>query len=129
MTTMTVDDIKAILALEGYQLHEELWDGVSEEVNILVPLASLGYIGNPNMGRATAKLSKIREMHEKITARGGHNVALVSVERFTNFLCWSCDKWWSISDAPPDKTDWFCPWCGHQHSGLAPAPPIQSQEE
>jgi predicted RNA-binding Zn-ribbon protein involved in translation (DUF1610 family) len=35
-----------------------------------------------------------------------------SVENLHHFNCGSCNKWWSIGDAPNDKHDWFCPWCG-----------------
>lgn len=35
-----------------------------------------------------------------------------SIESLSHFWCKSCKKWWSIGDAPLDKHDWFCPWCG-----------------
>jgi len=35
-----------------------------------------------------------------------------SVEMLHHFHCENCGKWWSIGDAPKDKHDWFCPWCG-----------------
>ncbi|HEX8993629.1 MAG TPA: hypothetical protein VF803_00055 [Candidatus Paceibacterota bacterium] len=35
-----------------------------------------------------------------------------SVERLHHFRCKTCDKWWSVGDAPEDKHAWFCPWCG-----------------
>lgn len=38
-----------------------------------------------------------------------------SVESLSHFQCESCDKWWSIGDAPLDKKSWYCPWCGHQN--------------
>lgn len=36
----------------------------------------------------------------------------ISVEKLTHFKCKFCKKWWSIGDAPSDKLEWFCPWCG-----------------
>ncbi len=35
-----------------------------------------------------------------------------SVEKLNHFRCIDCNKWWSIGDAPIEKTEWFCPWCG-----------------
>jgi PHP family Zn ribbon phosphoesterase len=35
-----------------------------------------------------------------------------SVETLHHFSCGKCKKWWSIGDAPKEKTEWFCPWCG-----------------
>lgn len=35
-----------------------------------------------------------------------------SHEDLSHFWCKLCNKWWSIGDAPVDKTDWYCPWCG-----------------
>ena len=37
-----------------------------------------------------------------------------STEILAHFSCISCDKWWSIGDAPEDKKEWFCPWCGEK---------------
>ena len=37
-----------------------------------------------------------------------------SVERLNHFRCAKCDKWWSVGDAPEDKTEWHCPWCGQK---------------
>lgn len=37
-----------------------------------------------------------------------------SIERLHHFNCGKCKKWWSIGDAPVDKRDWFCPWCGEK---------------
>lgn len=34
-----------------------------------------------------------------------------SVERLSHFQCGSCQGWWSIADAPDNRT-WYCPWCG-----------------
>lgn len=36
----------------------------------------------------------------------------ISKETLYHFSCKECHKWWSIGDAPEDKKDWFCPWCG-----------------
>jgi len=36
----------------------------------------------------------------------------VSKESLFHFLCESCKQWWSVSDAPAEKTEWYCPWCG-----------------
>lgn len=35
-----------------------------------------------------------------------------SVELLTHYNCGRCDKWFSIGDAPSDRTRWTCPWCG-----------------
>jgi len=37
-----------------------------------------------------------------------------SEERIVHFSCPHCTKWWVIGDAPEDKTEWFCPWCGEK---------------
>lgn len=37
-----------------------------------------------------------------------------SVERLSHFNCARCHKWWSVGDAPKDRTVWFCPWCGKE---------------
>jgi len=38
----------------------------------------------------------------------------VSIELLSHFSCRICNKWWSISDAPKEKKEWFCPWCGEK---------------
>ena len=35
-----------------------------------------------------------------------------SIERLSHFRCGHCNKWFSVGDAPTDRTEWFCPWCG-----------------
>ncbi len=35
-----------------------------------------------------------------------------SVEQLHHFVCAACKKWWTIGDAPKNKKEWFCPWCG-----------------
>ncbi len=35
-----------------------------------------------------------------------------SIERLNHFRCIDCNKWWSIGDAPIEKVEWYCPWCG-----------------
>lgn len=35
-----------------------------------------------------------------------------SEEKLSHFSCGSCEKWWTIGDAPIDHDGWFCPWCG-----------------
>ena len=35
-----------------------------------------------------------------------------SVEKLAHFQCESCNKWFSIGDAPEYREDWYCPWCG-----------------
>lgn len=40
------------------------------------------------------------------------NVSNRSVEKLNRFRCIECNKWWSVGDAPIEKTEWFCPWCG-----------------
>jgi len=35
-----------------------------------------------------------------------------SKEELHHFNCKECKKWWTIGDAPEDKEEWFCPWCG-----------------
>jgi PHP family Zn ribbon phosphoesterase len=36
----------------------------------------------------------------------------ISREILSHFQCAQCQKWWSIGDAPADKKNWYCPWCG-----------------
>lgn len=33
------------------------------------------------------------------------------IEKLSHYTCTSCEKWFSISDAP-DREIWYCPWCG-----------------
>ncbi len=35
-------------------------------------------------------------------------------ERLTHFACGACGKWWTIGDAPKQRTRWYCPWCGER---------------
>ena len=35
-----------------------------------------------------------------------------SIEKLVHFQCSDCNKWWTIGDAPDDKKEWYCPWCG-----------------
>ncbi len=28
------------------------------------------------------------------------------------FKCKNCCNFWRIADAPDEKKNWFCPWCG-----------------
>lgn len=35
-----------------------------------------------------------------------------SEETLVHFQCSTCTKWWTIGDAPKDKKEWYCPWCG-----------------
>jgi len=44
-----------------------------------------------------------------------------SLERLVHFHCAYCKKWWSIGDAPREKTTWFCPWCGKEQTIQIPA--------
>jgi len=37
-----------------------------------------------------------------------------SRENLDHFSCDKCQKWWSVGDAPGDKAEWFCPWCGER---------------
>lgn len=34
-----------------------------------------------------------------------------SIEKLTHFKCDACEKWWTIGDAPMDRS-YYCPWCG-----------------
>jgi hypothetical protein len=38
-----------------------------------------------------------------------------SKEVLFHFSCEKCKKWWSIGDAPEDREEWFCPWCGYKN--------------
>lgn len=38
-----------------------------------------------------------------------------TTEQLSHFSCATCEKWWTIGDAPVDKTDWYCPWCGEKN--------------
>lgn len=42
-------------------------------------------------------------------------VAKKCVERLTHFSCAHCDKWWTVGDAPEERKNWFCPWCGKEN--------------
>lgn len=46
-----------------------------------------------------------------------------SVEKLSHFQCDVCKKWWTIGDAPADRTMWYCPWCGinQPEDGFPPA--------
>ena len=44
-----------------------------------------------------------------------------ALERLVHFHCATCHKWWSIGDAPREKTHWFCPWCGEEQIFEIPA--------
>lgn len=35
-----------------------------------------------------------------------------TTEELHHFSCYKCHKWWTVGDAPEDKQDWYCPWCG-----------------
>ena len=35
-----------------------------------------------------------------------------SIELLNHFQCSSCKGWWTVGDAPPDRTIWYCTWCG-----------------
>ncbi len=37
---------------------------------------------------------------------------MYSIETIRHFTCDHCSHWWSISDAPENRIDWYCPWCG-----------------
>lgn len=37
-----------------------------------------------------------------------------SIENLNHFCCKSCNKWWSVGDAPREKEEWYCPWCGNK---------------
>ena len=37
-----------------------------------------------------------------------------NIELLHHFSCQHCGKWWSIGDAPVEKQEWFCPWCGEK---------------
>jgi len=39
-----------------------------------------------------------------------------TIEQLHHFTCAVCGKWWTIGDAPKEKTDWHCPWCGEINS-------------
>lgn len=38
-----------------------------------------------------------------------------TIERLSHFSCSVCQKWWTIGDAPEEKSDWYCPWCGEKN--------------
>ena len=33
-------------------------------------------------------------------------------EFIRHFTCGECEKWFAIGDAPEDRNEWSCPWCG-----------------
>lgn len=43
-----------------------------------------------------------------------------SVEILTHFNCGACQKPWSVDDAPAEKKQWWCPWCGAANAESEP---------
>mgnify|MGYP001594402500 CR=1 FL=1 len=43
----------------------------------------------------------------------------ISIEQLSHFICGVCGKWWTIGDAPVNKKQWFCPWCGVKQNMLS----------
>lgn len=35
-------------------------------------------------------------------------------EFIRHFTCGACGKWFAIGDAPEDRNEWSCPWCGKE---------------
>lgn len=56
-------------------------------------------------------MSEERVINGKMTVLPGSR----SLEVLSHFWCRHCEKWWSIGDAPLEKKDWFCPWCGRSN--------------
>lgn len=52
-----------------------------------------------------------------------------SLELLVHFNCGACGKWWSVGDAPPDKTLWYCPWCGQMQTVVIGKGPTRPQHE
>ena len=42
----------------------------------------------------------------------------VSKETLAHFRCGKCYQWWTIGDAPENKPNWYCPWCGSKHGPM-----------
>lgn len=56
-------------------------------------------------------------------------VGKASLEKLVHFQCGQCQKWWSVGDAPADKTVWFCPWCGQKQTILVPKHEHEANEK
>jgi hypothetical protein len=41
-----------------------------------------------------------------------------SIEQLHHFHCADCAKWWTVGDAPKEKIEWYCPWCGFKNEYL-----------
>lgn len=50
-----------------------------------------------------------------------------SIEKLSHFECASCQKWWSVGDAPEDKKTWYCAWCGHSNTEEESPPKPEEQ--
>ncbi|MCX6792835.1 MAG: hypothetical protein NTY12_02320 [Candidatus Falkowbacteria bacterium] len=38
-----------------------------------------------------------------------------TIEKLNHFSCSFCSKWWTVGDAPENKVEWYCPWCGEKN--------------
>lgn len=65
---------------------------------------------NPMDGRPSSKRSVVGS-----TPSRGTFLLSKSMEELWHFNCGACKKWWSIGDAPADKKEWWCPWCGQRN--------------
>jgi len=53
------------------------------------------------------------EINSKMEINEKKKYHFASLERLFHFRCGSCQKWWSIGDAPK-REYWYCPWCGEK---------------
>lgn len=44
-------------------------------------------------------------------------IGKVYKEELYHFQCGdeTCKKYWTVGDAPKDKTNWYCTWCGNEN--------------
>ena len=47
-----------------------------------------------------------------IPRRSTMKKGILSKEVLHHFQCGICQKWWTVGDAPAERLEWFCSWCG-----------------
>lgn len=60
-----------------------------------------------DLGEREENIKALRGKYKNVELRVGQR----SIENLSHFNCPDCLKWFSVSDAPTDKTQWACPWC------------------
>jgi hypothetical protein len=59
---------------------------------------------------ATGTAADLEGRHAILIERESQYVR--DIEGLSDFQCGRCEKWWSIGDAPSDRSEWCCPWYG-----------------